>query len=68
MNNKSLELLEKFVGKNYTQQAAQSLASNENEIRILLEHVSINKSRFFMIKFTAIYEFFIRLFPIIFLV
>jgi hypothetical protein len=44
MNSKSYELLEKFVPKTYVQQANQSIASNETEIRILLEHVNKNQN------------------------
>jgi hypothetical protein len=39
MNNKSLELLEKYVPKSNINQAVQSKATHENEIRILLEKV-----------------------------
>lgn len=39
MNHKSLELLEKYVGKNYVTLASQNQISHENEIRILLEKV-----------------------------
>jgi hypothetical protein len=39
MNGKSYELLEKFVPKTYVKQAHQSIVSNENDIRVLLEHV-----------------------------
>lgn len=41
MNSKSLELLEKFVPKNYVTQANQCRQSHENEIRILLEKVNL---------------------------
>ena len=40
MNSKSLELLEKFVPKNYIQQANQAETAHENEIRILIEKVN----------------------------
>lgn len=39
MNSKSLELLEKFIPKNYIQQANQAEIAHENEIRILIEKV-----------------------------
>lgn len=39
MNSKSLEVIEKFVPRNYVAQANQCKMSHENEIRILLEKV-----------------------------
>lgn len=42
MNNKSLELLEKYVPKSYVIQANQGKATHENEIRILLEKVAFS--------------------------
>jgi hypothetical protein len=39
MNSKSVELLEKYVPKSSISQAVQSKATQENEIRILLEKV-----------------------------
>ena len=39
MNSKSLEVIEKFVPRNYVTQANQCMVSHENEIRILLEKV-----------------------------
>lgn len=39
MNAKSLELLEKYVPKNYVSQANQCKTAHENEIRILIEKV-----------------------------
>ena len=39
MNEKSIELLEHFVPKNYIQQGHHGELSHENEIRILLEKV-----------------------------
>jgi hypothetical protein len=42
MNEKILELFEKFVPKNYVQQANQSLITNDNEIKKLITHVNFN--------------------------
>ena len=39
MSQRYLQTFEKFVPKNYVQQAAQNEQSQENEIRILLEKV-----------------------------
>jgi|LakMenEpi03Aug12_release.lakeMendotaPanAssembly.Ray.scaffolds.fasta_scaffold3057065_1 hypothetical protein len=39
MNEKSLEILEKFLPKNYIQQGNDAKKIHENEIRILLEKV-----------------------------
>lgn len=39
MNEKTIELLERFVPKNYIHQAHQSQITSEREIRILVEQV-----------------------------
>lgn len=41
MNDKSLQILEKFLPKGYIQQATEAKAIHQNEIRILLEKVKL---------------------------
>ena len=42
MNSKSYEILKKFIPETYLHQAQQAQTSQENEIRILIEKVSLS--------------------------
>jgi hypothetical protein len=50
MNDKSLQILEKFLPKSYIQQASEAKKIHENEIRILLEKVFYLSNKYSSLK------------------